>query len=71
MVLDPYGRVICETCKAGDDMVVAGLDLSLRKNCTGQRWIRSRRPKLYKMLTVRTGKERDTRSQRFEGISTK
>ena len=23
MVLDPYGRVLAETCRAGDDVVVA------------------------------------------------
>jgi predicted amidohydrolase len=23
MILDPYGRILAETCKAGDDMVVA------------------------------------------------
>jgi predicted amidohydrolase len=65
MILDPYGRVITETCKAGDDMVIADLDASLRDNCTGVRWIKTRRPELYKPLTVRTGLERDIRSVRF------
>ena len=30
MILDPYGTILSETCKAGDDMVVADLDASLR-----------------------------------------
>ncbi len=65
MILDPYGRVITETCKADDDMVIADLDASLRDNCTGVRWIKTRRPELYKPLTVRTGLEEDIRSVRF------
>ena len=65
MILDPYGRVLAETCKADDCMVVADLDASLRENCTGVRWIKTRRPELYRMLTVPTGLERDTRSVRF------
>jgi len=65
MILDPYGRVLAETCKADDDMVVADLDASLRENCTGVRWIKTRRPELYEPLTVRTGLERDIRSVRF------
>ena len=65
MILDPYGRVITETCKADDDMVIADLDASLRENCTGVRWIKTRRPELYKPLTVRTGLEEDIRSVRF------
>lgn len=51
MILDPYGRVIVETAKAGDDMVSADLDLSLLDRCTGQRWLRGRRPELYGILT--------------------
>ena len=65
MILDPYGRVLVETGKADDDMVVADLDPALRENCTGLRWIRTRRPELYHSLTVPTGLERDTRSVRF------
>ena len=47
MILDPYGRILSETWKAGDDMVVADLDPSLRDRCTGVRWIKARRPELY------------------------
>ncbi len=65
MILDPYGRILAETWKANDDMVVADLDPALRDNCTGLRWIRSRRPELYGPLTIPTGLETDTRSARF------
>jgi predicted amidohydrolase len=66
MIIDPYGRVVAETCKAGDDMVVADLDPSLLVENTGQRWIRTRRPELYGPLVERSGLERDTRSVRFD-----
>ncbi len=66
MILDPYGRTIVETCRAGDDMVVADLDASLRDRCTGVRWIKARRPELYHSLAVKTGREQDTRAVRFE-----
>lgn len=66
MILDPYGRIIAETWKAGDDMVIADLDASLQEKSTGRRWIRTRRPELYKPLTLPTGKEQDTRTVRFE-----
>ena len=65
MILDPYGRILKETWKAGDDMVVADLDAALRTNCTGVRWIKTRRPDLYKPLTVPTGLEEDIRRVRF------
>jgi len=66
MVIDPYGRILAETWKADDDMVIADLDLSLLEESTGQRWIRTRRPELYGPLTVPTGRERDTRAVRFD-----
>lgn len=66
MIIDPYGRILAETCKAGDDMVIADLDASLLDQSTGKRWIRTRRPDLYKPLTVPTGVEQDTRSVRFD-----
>jgi predicted amidohydrolase len=65
MLLDPYGRILAETCKAGDDMVVADLDRRLRDRCTGARWILARRPELYVPLAQRTGRELDTRTVRF------
>jgi predicted amidohydrolase len=65
MILDPYGRILTETWKAGDDMVVADLDAALRINCTGVRWIKTRRPELYGPLAVPTGQEEDIRRVRF------
>ncbi len=66
MILDPYGRILAETWRADDDMVLADLDAALIEESTGRRWIRTRRPDLYAPLTVPTGMERDTRSVRFD-----
>jgi predicted amidohydrolase len=66
MILDPYGRILAETWKAGDDMVLADLDRDLLERSTGRRWIRTRRPELYGPLTVPTGLEEDTRKVRFD-----
>ncbi|QEG36297.1 nitrilase family protein [Bythopirellula goksoeyrii] len=66
MILDPYGRILVETCRAANDMIVADLDPSLRDRCTGARWIKARRPELYGSLAVRSGNEKDTRVVRFE-----
>jgi len=62
MVIDPYGRILNETWRARDEMVVADLDPELFKQNTGRRWIRTRRPELYRLLTERTGKEEETRA---------
>jgi len=59
MILDPYGRVLTETSKAGDDIVVADLDASLLAKATGRLWIQARRPELYRELAVPTGREKD------------
>lgn len=66
MIIDPYGRILSETWKAGDAMVVADLDASLLPNSTGRRWIMTRRPELYGPLSVPTGLEQDTRLIRFD-----
>ncbi|MHB8522964.1 MAG: nitrilase family protein [Limisphaerales bacterium] len=66
MILDPYGRIMAETGKADDAMVVADLDLRLLNDATGRMWIRARRPDLYTPLTVPTGLECDTRKLKFE-----
>jgi predicted amidohydrolase len=66
MILDPYGRILTESRKAGDDMVVADLDAGLRDRSTGVRWLRARRPELYHPLVQPTGQEQDTRSVRFD-----
>ena len=70
MILDPYGRVITETTAAEDTMVIADLQASLLENCTGKRWIKSRRPDLYEPLTIPTGAEQDTRAVRYQGLET-
>ena len=62
MIIDPYGRILAETWKAADDIVIADLDPSLLNSSTGRRWIKTRRPELYGPLTMPTGIEKDTRS---------
>ena len=51
MILDPYGRIVAETWEAADAIVSAEIDLGLLEKCTGQRWLRGRRPELYGVLT--------------------
>ena len=64
--LDPYDRLIAESNRIDDDLVVADLNAALLDRCTGRRWIRTRRPELYGPLTQPTGKEEPTRKVRFE-----
>lgn len=66
MILDPYGRILIETGKAADAMVVADLDPTLLDRATGRQWISARRPELYGLLARRTGLERDTHQIKFE-----
>jgi len=66
MVLDPYGRVLAETWKARDEIVVADLDGSLLERATGRLWIQARRPALYGELARPTGRERDTHELKLE-----
>jgi predicted amidohydrolase len=68
MILDPYGRVLAETGRAGNAMVTALLDPALRENNSGGRWMTARRPDLYGPLSVPTGREVDTRTARFRGM---
>jgi predicted amidohydrolase len=65
MILDPYGEILAETCKADDDMVTADLDAGVIPTSSGRRWLSVRRPELYAPLCTPTGRERDTRSVRF------
>jgi predicted amidohydrolase len=65
MILDPYGRILAETARAGDDMVLAALDASLLEGSSGRMWMQARRPELYGILTQRTGRERSTRELKF------
>ncbi len=67
MIIDPYGEILVETCKAADDMVVTDLDADVLPTSSGRRWLKARRPELYGQLSVPTGEERDTRFVRFEG----
>jgi N-carbamoylputrescine amidase len=66
MILDPHGRILAETCKAGDDMVIADLDGSLVGSSGGQDYLKARRPELYSPLTEKTGREEDARSLKFK-----
>jgi predicted amidohydrolase len=66
MILDPYGRILTETWKADDAMVVADLDPALLTDATGHKWLRARRPELYTPLTIPTGLECDVRKLKFE-----
>jgi predicted amidohydrolase len=65
MIIDCYGRIVKETGRAGDAMVVSDLDLSLIPLSTGRRWIRGRRPELYGELAQALGSEVDPRTARF------
>ena len=65
MILDTYGRVLVETWKARDEMVVAELDPKLLENNSGIRWMRARRPELYGLIATPTGNEQDIRAVRF------
>lgn len=66
MIIDPNGRILVETSKAGDDMVMADLDGTLVAPSVGQAFLKARRPDLYRSLTEKTGREEDTRSLKFK-----
>lgn len=66
MIIDPNGRILVETCKAGDDMVIADLDGSLVSPSGGQDYLKARRPDLYHTLVEKTGREKDTRTLKFQ-----
>jgi predicted amidohydrolase len=70
MILDPYGRTITESTALDTDIVTAHLDLDLLDRCTGQRWIRGRRPELYQQL-VAPADTLDPRQARFSDASTR
>lgn len=71
MILDPYGRILVETWEASDAMVTADLDLNLLDKCTGQRWIRGRRPELYGVLSEPARDGLAPRDARFSETSTR
>jgi predicted amidohydrolase len=66
MIIDPYGRILRETWRAADDMVIADLDPGLLENSTGRQWMKARRPDLYPLIAQPTGKEDLTRQVRFD-----
>lgn len=47
MVINPFGEVMAECRKLGNDFVVAGLDKAALRNCGGYRYRNARRPDLY------------------------
>ena len=51
MVLDPFGEVLAECRKLGDEVVVAALDPRKIEVAPGQSYIRARRPELYGAMT--------------------
>lgn len=65
MLIDCYGRILAETWKAKDEMVVADLDMDLLYNCTGRLWQRARKPYLYGLITETTGAGMDPRTAKF------
>jgi predicted amidohydrolase len=65
MIIDPYGRILAETWKAEDAMVVAELDTDLLEKSSGRRWMRGRRPELYNDIVKISGKEITPRDARF------
>ncbi|WP_148714439.1 nitrilase-related carbon-nitrogen hydrolase [Chitinolyticbacter meiyuanensis] len=71
MILDPYGRILSETWQAADAMVSARLDLGLLDRCTGQRWLRGRRPELYGLLTAPMPGALAPRDARFSDAPTR
>ncbi len=54
MILDPFGDIIGESRKLGDDIVTATLTREKLTQAGGQRYIRARRPDLYRHIV---GKE--------------
>lgn len=65
MIIDCYGRILAETWKAEDTIVVAELNMDLQPLCSGRRWMRGRRPELYADIAKPTGKEITPRKARF------
>ena len=47
MILDPFGEVIAECRRLGDEVVVALLDPQKRERASGRTYINARRPELY------------------------
>ena len=69
MILDPYGKILEESHSIEDDLVIADLDPERLAMCTGQRWIRGRRPELYEPL-IQPANTVDARTARFSTTTT-
>ncbi|QXD26163.1 nitrilase family protein [Opitutia bacterium ISCC 51] len=65
MVIDPYGRILAETCSPDNTMVLADLNLELLEKSSGRRWMRGRRPELYQGIAKTSGDEVSAREARF------
>ena len=63
-IFDPYGTILAETCKAGDDMVIADLNKSARVNTVASGNVASRRPSLYAKISepIEEASTRDIRN---------
>lgn len=66
MIIDCYGRILEETWRAEETMVVADMDMGLLERSTGRRWMRGRRPELYSDLSRVDGNELNPRDARFK-----
>jgi len=49
-VIDPYGEIIAESSRLGDDVVVALCTPEKIERSSGRRYLRARRPELYSKL---------------------
>ena len=65
MIIGPYGEILAESKQIEDDMVVTTLRATDRESCTGLRWLRGRRPELYRPLSQNTGAELGPHKARF------
>ncbi len=65
MIIGPYGEIINESDSIDDDMIIADIKAEELELCTGRRWIRGRRPELYKLLTEPSGNELNPFQARF------
>lgn len=71
MILNPYGQILDETWKARNELVIADLEADLQPMSTGRRWLKGRRPELYKPICTPLGNEQDPRTVRFSKKSDK
>jgi predicted amidohydrolase len=52
MIIDPFGEIIAECHKLDDDVTVALCTADKVKQSSGRRYLRARRPELYKELVA-------------------